>query len=82
MATKFTDLNMQTMLSSRMGWNMDSPRNPSKYVHAVWLNASTIVLFVVHKERHTTMTDNPDLYPSDQLIMQLRVWLGPDETST
>lgn len=77
MGNRFTDINLQYMIASRMGWNMDDPKNPFKYIHAVILKEGTIVVFVVTPDgRHTTIEDEQAIYPSDQLVTQLRLFAG------
>ncbi|WP_454627684.1 hypothetical protein [Bradyrhizobium cenepequi] len=73
-ASRFTDANMQSMLSSRMGWNMDDPKRRLHECRVHKLNDDEMILFIITSDRQPLMVrDDANLYPSDALVTQLRL---------
>lgn len=64
------------MLSMRMRWH-NMIRAPFEHI-SVYYNTShpTAFVFIVHEGKPVTLCDDAALYPSDQLISQLRLLLG------
>lgn len=75
MATHFTESNMQNMLSSRMGWNMDSPECPFRKWLVV-LCSDRVAVFLVLNDKTFIVDDELGLYPSDALVTKLRLIVG------
>lgn len=79
MGDRFTDSNMNSMIASRMGWNMDDPKCPlRRYFAFTCKGKEKIGVFVLMGDRHTTIEDDAALFPSDQFVTQLRMFIGTD----
>lgn len=74
-ATRYTESNLQNMLSYRMGWNMDDPKCPFRKWVAV-LCSDRVAVFLVLDDKTFIVDDDLGLYPSDALVTKLRLIVG------
>lgn len=73
MGDKFVASNMSTMLSYRMGWNYEDPKNPFYDVRCYKLDDERAVVFLIGGGAYYTIEDELALYPSDALITKIRL---------
>lgn len=71
-----SDNDPMKMLSMRMRWH-NMIRAPFEHI-SVYYNPGhpTAYVFIIHKGEPVTLTDDTTMFPSDQLITQLRLLLG------
>lgn len=50
--------------------------SPFKVTHCHRLNADKAVVFIIDGDKHLTLEDDWNLFPSDTLITQLRLMMG------
>lgn len=75
---KFTATNTKSMLSSRMGWNMEAPRCSFEKWEA-WAMTDTVAIIIQHYAHSTeiiVLYDDKDMYPSDELVTKIRMMVG------
>lgn len=74
---KWAEQNMLAMLTHRMGWNVGDPSNPMRRVVPLHLRSKEVVaVFLVIADRYVTIEDSTELYPSDQLVTQIRMFIA------
>ena len=68
---RWADGNLDAMLTYRMGWNIKAC--PFRRVLPQLVTDQKLVVFVVTKTDALIIEDDPNLYPSDTLVTQLRL---------
>lgn len=69
---KFTDGNLVSMLQSRMGWNIRTPKCPYRDVRCYELADSVAIILVAENEVYN-IDDDKGLFPSDALVTKIRI---------
>lgn len=76
---KLNEANMVKMINSRMGWDAKDPECPlRRYLPVLMRDSDQVIVFLVHESQYLVLEDDAAMFPSDQFVTQLRLFVGGD----